>query len=123
MDSENEELGEADEEVGENAELLEKERALRRESMSGIASRLHELADIIEYNAPFADQRVVDLAIRKTASVMDFQEKLKNKENRINSSTSTNPPTFSTQFAEVMFVRTRPPARIRENRSKYQSNN
>jgi hypothetical protein len=122
MDGEAEELGEEDEEAGENAELLEKERSLRRESMSGIASRLHELADMLEYNAPFADQRVVDLAIRKTAAAVDLQEKLKNKENRINSSTSTNPPTFSPQFAEVMFVRTRPPARIRENRSKYQPN-
>jgi hypothetical protein len=34
-----------DEEVGENAELLEKEKTLRHESMSSVASHLYDLPD------------------------------------------------------------------------------
>jgi hypothetical protein len=108
------------EDDGEKAELLEKERAMRRESIIGMASRLYELADLLMYNAPFTDQRVVDLATRKIASAIDFHEKIRNKENRINSSTSAGIPTFSPDFAELMFFRTRPLAQVHSDRSKHQ---
>jgi hypothetical protein len=87
---ETEEWGEEDVEVGENAELLEMEKTPRRESMPSIGSHLYELADMLEDNARFADQLFADLAILKTASAIDLQEKFKNKENRFNSSASTN---------------------------------
>jgi hypothetical protein len=66
-------------EAGENVELLEKEKALRHESMSEITSSLQELADMLEYNAPFTGQRVLDLAIQKTAIAVDLQKKLKTR--------------------------------------------
>jgi hypothetical protein len=72
MDGE-EPLDEDEEDDVEKAEVLEKERAARHESIIGIASRLHELADMLAYNAPYADQRMVDLATRKTALAVDFQ--------------------------------------------------
>jgi len=120
MDGE-EPLDEEDvEENAEKAEQAEKERAMRSESIIGMASHLQVLVNSLIYNAPFADQRVVDLCTRKLASAIDLAKRIRIKENRINSSASTGIPTFSPDFAELMFIRTRPLAQIRSDRLESQ---
>lgn len=122
MDGEQEEHSEEDEEeqhLRDIVENMEEEHAVRCNTINEIASRLHELADMLQYNAPFADHHVVELVTRKTATALDLQDKIKNKENKMNATTGTKISTFSSTFAEVMFVRTRPLARTCDSHSKY----
>lgn len=126
MDDENEGAeisGEEEEAVVEqmDAELAEEEsREMRLKEMKNYAKQLHELADMIAYNAPYADQRMLDFITRKATSAIELEEKIKSKENRLNSFSAPHLPIFSPEFSDIIFIRTRPLARIRENLSKYE---
>jgi hypothetical protein len=84
------------------------------------AKQLHELADMTAYNAPYADQRMLDFITHKAASAIELEEKIKSKENRTNSPFAPHLPMFSPEFPDIIFIRTRPFARTRENLSKYE---
>jgi hypothetical protein len=95
-------------------EVLGKERAVRRKSITGIASHLHRLAEMLAYNVPYADQLVVD----PCHSEGHIGCRLSGPDQRQgDSSTSTGIPPI---LFWVMFIRARPLIRIRSNRSRYQ---
>jgi hypothetical protein len=102
------------------AEEEDRDRQQQQKEMKTYAKQLHELADMIAYNAPYADQRMLDFITRKATSAIELQEKIKSKENRSNSSSAPHLPMFSPEFSDVIFIRTRPLARIHENLSKYE---
>jgi hypothetical protein len=95
------------------------ERAERVIAMNSVAQKLHELADQIRYNAPYADQRVYDVVIRKVTPAIQLRDKICDKENTTNSSTGTRLSTWSKTFAEIMTWRTRPLDRVRQALNLY----
>jgi hypothetical protein len=63
---------------------------MRLKEMKNYVNQLHEMADMIAYNAPYADQHMLNFIPHKYTSI-EQQEKIKSKENRLNSSSA---PTY-----------------------------
>jgi hypothetical protein len=97
------------------ADMQEEEIQRKVEEMRSWASILHELADQIDYNAAYADQRVYNLISHTIAPSIQLRNKVREKENATNSSAGTSLTTWSTAFAGIMTWRTRPLDRIRQS--------
>jgi hypothetical protein len=62
------------------ADMQEEEIQRKVEEMRSWASLLHELADQIDYNAAYADQRVYDLIAHTIAPSIQLRNKVREKE-------------------------------------------
>ena len=83
-----------------------------KDRLKRLAAELHDLADIIEYNTQFADQRTAALFERRFDTTLKMYKHIREKERRLNSNALPNLPTWSRKFSDIMFVRTRPRERI-----------
>jgi hypothetical protein len=90
-----------------------------RNGMHILAAKLHDLADIVDYNASFADPRVEKLLSKRCSMALNTHQNIDKKENRINSRTQTNLPTFSSEFSDIILIHTRPKPRIAQFRATY----
>jgi hypothetical protein len=122
MDGETADPTEEDNNVDDElADMQEEEIQRKVEEMRSWASLLHELADQIDYNAAYADQRVYDLIAHTIAPSIQLRNKVREKENATNSSQGTNLTTWSAAFAGIMTWRTRPLDRIRQSLNSWRT--
>ncbi|PVF91253.1 hypothetical protein CPB86DRAFT_852445, partial [Serendipita vermifera] len=89
----------------EDREEEEGEIAATRTSLYRLAAQIHDLADIVEYNAIFADPRVLSLLQKRASSVLTLYRSVHEKENRINSLKEANLPTFTPRFSDIILIR------------------
>lgn len=80
----------------------------RAKEMTDIALLLRDLADAIDYNAPFADPRALALFTRETKSSVNLVKGIRKKEKSVRSKSASNPATFAPAHSQLLFVRTRP---------------
>ena len=85
-----------------------------REELEECRRNLLVALDIINYNLPLNDLRILPTLRQKLAPLKDLVHRVTEKEEAVNSQRRANPSTFNAKSASVMFFRTRPPERIRE---------
>jgi len=78
---------------------------------------LLEMVDILDYNRPFYDLRLLPLLRSKLAGLKDLHRRICEKESHVNSTRITTPKTFDHNTNLVMFIRSRTAARINTYRN------
>jgi hypothetical protein len=73
---------------------------------------LLEMVDILDYNRPFYDLRLLSLLRCKLAGLKDLHQRIREKESHVNSTRTTAPRTFNHNTNLVMFIRTHTAVRI-----------
>ncbi|PVF93533.1 hypothetical protein CPB86DRAFT_96189, partial [Serendipita vermifera] len=105
-------------EASDETEEKEEERMkATRSAMDRLVAQLHDLADIVDYNASFTDPRVQKLLEKRCSTALNLYQRICEKEDRINSRSQTYPSTFSSEFGDIILIHTRPKSRISQTRA------
>jgi hypothetical protein len=103
------------------ADMQEEEIQRKVEDMRLWASTLYQMAEQLDHNSAYADQRVYDHIAHIIAPIIQLSNKIREKENATNSSAGTSLTTWSAAFAGIMTWRTRPLDRIRQSLDYWRS--
>ena len=73
------------------------------EELEDCCAVLLDLLDILDYNAPLYDSRILPTIWLKLTGAKDLHCRILEKENQVNSTRTANPNTFNPKTASIMF--------------------
>jgi hypothetical protein len=99
----------------------DEEEAIRclKSAHKALAVRVHNFADMIDFNGDFANERVFKYFEKAAAMVLKSEKKIEDKEKWILSHSKPTLPTFAPKFGDIILVKTRSKERILNFRKSY----